>query len=373
MKILFINQTLGLGGAESFNRDLLSGLINKSVSVTAFTNYHPFLDMLIQSGVPAYSIPYVVDIIGNWKGLVKALIYTPLLFWRYWQIITRNSNADLVVVTGFIEKILVSPLCYLYRRKIIWIEYAPLGPILNKFFGFPKRLYLWALRFPCRVIFPSRHSADLNRGIFKYYHGPTEVILLSSPIPPSKYLCQSPKHFLAVCVSRLEPGKGQDLLIRSWNKVITQVPNAKLNIIGEGDFLDQLQQLTKKLHLTSSVKFLGRADDALMHIARSSFIIFPSVWSLEGFGLTVTESMSVARPVIAFNKGPTSEIINNQSGILVRVGDVDELATAIVRLFSSPQLTQRLGNFARRQYLQKFTPDICIPKFITAFARCLQP
>lgn len=361
-----------MGGAESFNRDLLSGLIAENFGVSAYTNYQPFFKMLSQSGVPVWKIPYVVDIIGNWKGLVKAVFYAPLLFWNYWQIISLNSSADLILVTGYIEKILASPICRIKNKKIIWIEYGPLEPVLNKFFGFPKAIYLWALRFPCRVIFPSRHSADLNRKIFKTYPGPTEIIHLCSPLPPARYLRHPSAPLLAVCVSRLEPGKGQDLLIRSWKKVITRVPKAELHIIGEGDFRPQLEQLVSDLGLGNSISFLGRVDDALMHIARSAFVIFPSVWSLEGFGLVVTESMSLARPVVAFNKGPTSEILSDHSGILVRVGDTDALAKSIIRLLNSPDLAVRMGNEGRKRYLEYFSPEICIPKFISSFSRCLQ-
>jgi len=361
--ITFINQTLGLGGAESFNSDILRWFSGQGISLTVHTTYQPFAQMLGQKGISSRHIPLVVDIIGDWKGLLKGVFLFPIAI-LYYGWLTARSKSDIILMSGFIEKILVTPWANLLKKPVVWIEYAPLHPVLNRFLGLPKLLYRLTSRLPEYIIMPTRYTRQGNVALGNISSGRTVLIPCAVNIPPQNF--PKPVRYHACCVSRLEPGKGQDLLIRAWAKVIKKVPQAKLEIVGEGDFLPILEALVSRLGLQSSISFLGRVPNALEKIAQSEVFVFPSMWSLEGFGIVTTEAMALSRPVVAFNVGPTPEVADPSTALLLPSGDINALSDAIIKLFSDPALAKKLGKNGRAKYLQSFTFDVVGPQYLHA-------
>src|SRR3990167_8754392 len=143
--ITFINQTLGIGGAETVHRDLLFWL----------TKNRMFARMLSLDKVN--HMPFVVDLIGNLRGFVKGLILFPFAIFYYGWIVYRNKDTDLILVAGYVEKVLTFPWAYFFKIPTVWIEYGPLSLILRKFLSFPKILYLLSSKYPEYIIVPSNH------------------------------------------------------------------------------------------------------------------------------------------------------------------------------------------------------------------------
>ncbi len=311
-KILFINQTLGIGGAETFNIGLFNWLKKQNIVIESHTTNDRFNEMLGDG----QKILVVLDIIGNWRGLLKAIIFLPYGLWQYIKLFFIDF--DLIYMSGFPEKIIVTPIAKLLNKPVVWVEFGPLETVFNKFFGLPKFLYRLVSRLPDVVIMPSRHTFKANVAITGI---PTaKVRIIPCAVDIKKY--PKVKNFTVVCVSRLEKGKGQDLLIEAWPGVLEKYPNAKLKIIGEGSM---------KLEPCKNVEITGYVEDAVKEIAQASVLVFPSLWELEGFGLVMLEAMSQGVPVVAYNRGTAPEIIDENSGILV-----DDLAEGIIAMLENP-------------------------------------
>jgi glycosyltransferase involved in cell wall biosynthesis len=76
----------------------------------------------------------------------------------------------------------------------------------------------------------------------------------------------------------------------------------------------------------------------------------------EGFGFTNVEAMSFALPVVTSNEGPGSEIVHDgETGIIVRPGDPEQLASAMISLMSDRDATRRMGESGRTDFLKRFT------------------
>jgi glycosyltransferase involved in cell wall biosynthesis len=177
-------------------------------------------------------------------------------------------------------------------------------------------------------------------------------------------IIQAKKNLDVVCVSRLEKGKGQDLLIKAFARVNQQVPNTQLIIVGEGTFQKELEKLIINLKLSAHVKLIGRVPEALREISKASLCVFPSVWPMEGFGLVLIEAMALSKPVVAFNHGPGNEVIIDEStGLLAKSGDIKDLADKIINLLQNPALRQTLGTAGHRKFLQKYTIKKCTQQF----------
>lgn len=362
--ITFINQTLGIGGAETVHRDLLTWFSKKGIKVNVYTTNRRFGRML--KGGKVNNIPFVVDLIGNLRGLVKGLILFPFAIFYYGWIVYRNKDTDLILVAGYVEKVLTFPWAYLSKIPVVWIEHGPPSRVLNKFLGIPKALYILSSEYPGYIVTPSNHTRkDLINNLRVKNN---KIVVIPNGIDGSaKRRTRTATKERVCCVSRLEEGKGQDLLLMAWREVSKKVPYSTLSIVGEGETLYKLRKLARKLSIGNSVIFTGWVKDSLAEIAKSEVFVFPSSWNLEGFGVSNIEAMSCGLPVIGFNKGPLNEIVDNDCGILVEEGNTKELAKAIIKLLTISKLRKRLGKNARQKFLDNFTIDRSGKSYLEVF------
>ncbi|API91758.1 MULTISPECIES: glycosyltransferase [Virgibacillus] len=146
-----------------------------------------------------------------------------------------------------------------------------------------------------------------------------------------------------ICVvSRLVELKRIDHAIKAFNSVLKDRPNIKLEIYGEGEEEESLKRLVAELGIQDSVKFKGFTKNPQKIYESSSLFLMTS--KLEGFGLTVLESIFHGCPVVSYDItwGP-SEIINDNNGILVENGDINGLKNAMVTLLDSPPKRKKVA------------------------------
>jgi poly(glycerol-phosphate) alpha-glucosyltransferase len=151
------------------------------------------------------------------------------------------------------------------------------------------------------------------------------------------------KPLRAIMITRLVSVKRVDHAILAWQKVVQSLPDAKLDIYGDGSEKDQLQGLVGSLGLEDSVKLHGylenareQARTAICHILTSSY---------EGQSLAIAEAMALGCPSISYeiSYGPPEMISDGLSGLLVPSGDIDSLASAIVKILGDQKLASKLS------------------------------
>lgn len=142
-------------------------------------------------------------------------------------------------------------------------------------------------------------------------------------------------------VGRVERSKGINYLLLAMKKILFKYPDTKLEIIGEGSALKDLQILSNKLNISNSVKFFGKLANPIPNYKRMSIFILPSL--LEGFGIVLLEAMAAGVPVIATNVNGIKEVVvDGESGILVSPKDPDAIANAVFKIIEQPQLSNKL-------------------------------
>jgi glycosyltransferase involved in cell wall biosynthesis len=151
-----------------------------------------------------------------------------------------------------------------------------------------------------------------------------------------------------VSLGRLAPQKQLDHLLRAFALVLERVPDARLDLYGDGPSHDDLVALAAELQIAHAIRFLGRTDRALEAFASARVAVMTSLH--EGLPLTLTEAMSVGTPFVAYdcNYGPAEVLRDGENGFLVPMGDVDTVADRIVRVLEDDRLARRLGRAARR-------------------------
>jgi glycogen synthase len=158
-----------------------------------------------------------------------------------------------------------------------------------------------------------------------------------------------------LCLGRLVIGKGFDLALAAFAKILHRFPSARLVIGGDGPERAKLQQQAIALGLVDSVEFVGSIPpEKVPHfIHAATLVLIPS--RLEGFGLVALEAALMARPVVAARVGGLPEVVaHEQTGLLVEGNQSRGVAQAIVRLLEHPELATQMGQTARERARQKF-------------------
>lgn len=187
-----------------------------------------------------------------------------------------------------------------------------------------------------------------------------EALPNSIPAPGIEPVDGSSRHVIAA--GRLVKMKRYDLLIEAFAKVVAERPDWKLRIYGNGDERDRLKQLIGDLGLYNHVFLMGAASPIEAEWAKGSICAVTS--EFESFGMTIVEAMRCGLAVVSADcpLGPPEIIEDGVDGLLVRSGDKDAMADALLRLTGDEELRRRLGT-AARQSAARFDP-------VSVAARC---
>jgi glycosyltransferase involved in cell wall biosynthesis len=172
------------------------------------------------------------------------------------------------------------------------------------------------------------------------------------------------------CLARLDVEKGVDVLLRAWAEAFPHGEESLL-VLGSGTREAVLRRVARAQR---GVEFHGHVERsrALELVAAARSLILPSRY-YETFGLALVEAYSLGVPVIASRIGALSEIVEDgRTGLLVPPDSPVELASALVRMANSAELSLRLGREARSTYERRFHPDRTTERLITIYGRALQ-
>ncbi len=162
-------------------------------------------------------------------------------------------------------------------------------------------------------------------------------------------------------VGRLVGRKGVDDLIRAFSTISRDFPRSRVDIVGDGPERSKLVDLVRELGLTDRVTFYGslRGEALYRRYKECDFVVMPSKTfrdDVEGFGTVFLEAGLMERPSVGTHSGGIPEAVTDKvTGVLVKEGDVDELAAAIRALLSDEALRRELGRNARSRVLRYFT------------------
>ena len=129
-------------------------------------------------------------------------------------------------------------------------------------------------------------------------------------------------------VGRIAPHKGIHLLLKSFDIIKKQVPNAKLLIVGKRTFNNYAKKLKKLAN--NNVIFTGFVPDKDLPYYYAACNIYATASLWEGFDLPAAEAQACGKKVVAFDIGSHPEVVKN--GILVKKEDIKEFAKAVTKL-----------------------------------------
>lgn len=163
----------------------------------------------------------------------------------------------------------------------------------------------------------------------------------------------------AVMIGRLarsEDYKGHRELIAAWPRVAERVPEARLEIAGDGDLRPDLEEAARRAGVADRVRFWGRVSEERKNqlLAGARCLALPS--RAEGFGLVYLEAMRLGRPCLVGTGDAGREVVNPpEAGLAADPTDPEALAAAAVRLLADGPDWSEWSARARRRYEAGFT------------------
>lgn len=195
------------------------------------------------------------------------------------------------------------------------------------------------LRGAAGITANSRFTADVIRS---RYGIPADSISVVYPAPaelPAAIRAESSQPTV-LAVGRLVRRKGFDLLVQAMEEIWKQLPQARLQIIGEGPERSKLLAAAGASSRPNQVELLGDVGDTQLAEAYSRAWVFAlparsEGADVEGFGMVCVEAAAHGVPVVASSTGGVPEAVDcGRTGLLVPAGDATSLAAAIVELLA---------------------------------------
>ncbi len=167
---------------------------------------------------------------------------------------------------------------------------------------------------------------------------------------------------------RLVPLKGADVLLHAFAKVVAQIPEAQLVIVGDGPERNNLERLTAELGLSPHVRMCGWLSpaEAERHVEGAWVQAVPSF--SEHFSLVAGEAAMRGTAVVGGSVGGLFDAVEDgRTGFLVPPGDTDALAERLLRLLRDRELAEEMGRAGRERALAHFDIETCAANFVRLY------
>ena len=175
-----------------------------------------------------------------------------------------------------------------------------------------------------------------------------------------------------VCVSRLMPRKGQDVLVEALPEIRRRVPGTALLLVGGGPARSRLEELaarhevTEDVHITGSVGF----DRLPAYYAAGDVFAMPCRdrlhgLDIEGLGMVFLEAAACGLPVVAGRSGGSPDaVLDGDTGLVVNGRDGSEVADAVCGLLGDPERARSMGQRGKQWVAEQWTwertvDDLC--------------
>jgi glycosyltransferase involved in cell wall biosynthesis len=173
-------------------------------------------------------------------------------------------------------------------------------------------------------------------------------------LPPELGIPQGAE--VTAMVAALRPGKGQVAAIQAWRKVVDRRPGAYLLIVGSGPEEEAIRAAIRCERLEDRVVLAGFREDVPALLRACSLVTLFSYG--EALPTVLMEAAGAGLPAVATEVGGTSEIVESGvTGTLVAGGDIEGFASAVLHLLEDPTLRSRMGDAARERARAQFSVE----------------
>ena len=197
---------------------------------------------------------------------------------------------------------------------------------------------------------PVALSPEVQKSIAAFYGLPLEKIPiiyngidLSRCLEKQDYALQNPA--ILTHIGRFNEQKNHEGLLHAFALIHKKHPLTRLNLLGDGELLEQTQALAKTLGLSDSVDFLGSQSNVYPYLQNSDLFLLPSRY--EGMPMTLIEAMGTGLPIVASKVGGVPDMLEDGKSAILTDCNPEKVAQAACRILEDEALRKTLGRAAK--------------------------
>lgn len=147
-----------------------------------------------------------------------------------------------------------------------------------------------------------------------------------------------------VHVGRFTELKNHAVLLEAFRLILERFPGCCLDLVGDGETLEDTKAKAAALGLGERVRFLGAQENVRPYLEGADLFVLPSRY--EGMPMTILEAMAAGLPIVASRVGGIPDMVSDGQSALLVQPEAAEVANACIRLLGSEELRRRLGQRA---------------------------
>jgi glycosyltransferase involved in cell wall biosynthesis len=363
MKILYLIDSLGYGGAERLLVDIVPRLKKRGADllVVCVRTTMPLAQQLVEMQVPVISLE------------CDGTIYSPkqlLQAGRRFRNIVRHESVQIIHSHLFTSDILSSLnapascrlISTLHSRDPWWYQRRRLRSIGKTLVdGVSRR---WRRVRTIAVSQDVQVEAISALGIH-----PTDIRVVNNGIDLSRFAMRKAEKGdkkTIIQVARFYPEKGHKVALMALAELLKEHGNLQLVLIGSGPEESSVHREAVRLGIEHCIRFMGTRNDVPEQLQKADIFWMPSKW--EGLPIACIEAMSCRLPVVASRVGGLPElVIHGQTGFLINPDSHTQLAEATSKLLQDHDLSIKLGANGRTRAEKSFSIDTTADQYMCAY------
>jgi colanic acid/amylovoran biosynthesis glycosyltransferase len=366
MKISYVISSLGLV-SETFVTDLIQGLASCGDELTIVCN---------SRADNASSLPYLIQEV-NFLSLTSIVDRISYRFDRVWGLQSDRRSFERQLHHAYRQLL---PALVRSPPDVIYVDFGTVAAFVRAVCV--KLKIPFVVHFHGADVTSALNSAAYRAELHKVFEDAAALIVASHHIrqllilegaPAAKIqvirlglniesltpLSWQERRVLApavVFMGRFTPKKHPVALIEAFALVKERVPTARLTAIGDGSEMPRVVERIERLKLQDAVKLYGELPrSAALPIVNRHWVyaqhsVTAPSGDREGFGISLAEAAALELPIVStLHNGIPEQVIDGETGFLVKEIDYEAMADCIVRLLLDPALAMQMGRSGRRQ------------------------
>ncbi|CAD7768913.1 MAG: D-inositol-3-phosphate glycosyltransferase [Candidatus Methanoperedenaceae archaeon GB50] len=168
--------------------------------------------------------------------------------------------------------------------------------------------------------------------------------------------------------------KGHKYFILAAKEILKEIPHAEFYIVGNGNkrARARIEKQIQDFNLQNKVHLLGFREDIPQILASLDVLVHPS-YAGEGLPQAILQALAMKKPVITTNIGSIYEVIKHrETGLIVPHQDPQAITEAVLELYKSPALREKLGKKGRKLVEQRYSFAKMIEEIENIYNSCRQ-
>jgi glycosyltransferase involved in cell wall biosynthesis len=355
IKVVYVINSLGVGGAERMVCDLVRGLDRDQfhAEVTCLYSAGKFSELLDSAGIPV-------------RVLALDRRFLPRNWVKTWLGL-RHAGAD-VIHTHLPESAWYGlPAAYVHRIPVrishlhsVYLRWSKKARTMDRAVRASASLSV-ACSSAVRDVARDLGYADAKLTVIPNGVDATRFASLPDQVTARSSLQLPQDCPILISVASLYEHKGHSHLFEAMTRLHQDFPQARLLLVGDKHEARRaaLEDTVERLGLQDTVRFLGHREDVPLLLAASDLFVMPSL--REGFPMALLEAGAAGLPAVASSVGGIPEIVaDDVTGVLVPPEDHAALADAVRTLLREPNRRRSMGDAARRRVTERFALHVTV-------------